>query len=119
MPRSVWFSFYWTKRNKCDILLEKGWNSAMENNYRKIQLDCGLSIDEMVEILNGYQNRKEKVCVEFNGTIFYSDTVTIDNAYVVLTGMSKAEFDEFKDAEEKKIMDSMSDADHPFHMLLN
>lgn len=91
----------------------------MKNNYKKIQIDCGLSIDEMVEILNGYQNRKEKVCVEFNGTIFYSDTVTIDNAYVVLTGMSKAEFDEFKDAEEKKIMDSMSDADHPFHMLLN
>ena len=44
----------------------------MENNYKKIQIDCGLSIDEMVEILNGYQNRKEKVCVEFNGTIFYS-----------------------------------------------
>ena len=81
----------------------------MAQIYKQIQLEPGATIDEMVKVLNDYNSKNEKVCVEFNGVHFYSDTVTIDNPYLALTGKNKEEFETFKSSEEEKIIERLSD----------
>lgn len=44
------------------------------------------------ELLN-YKSKGVLVYTDFNGTILYSDTVTMDDAYLKITGKTKAEFD--------------------------
>ena len=53
-------------------------------------------VEELVE-----KNKKGKlISTNFNGVILYSDTVTMDDAYVSILGKTKREFD---DAEKQRI----------------
>ena len=90
----------------------------MNSKNRMIEVEAR-NIDDMVSELLEYKSRRERVCTVFNGKTIYSDTVSLDGAYLAITGKTKAEFETFKKAEEKKIEERMSDPNHPFHSLLN
>ena len=90
----------------------------MNSKYRMIEVDVR-NIDDMVSELLEYKYRRERVCTVFNEKTIYSDTVSLDGAYLTITGKTKAEFEAFKKAEEKNIEERMSDPNHPFHSLLN
>ena len=60
------------------------------NKYREIEFGLG-NIDSAVKELQSYN---ELVCGSFNGQMLYSDIDDLDSAYVKITGMKKAEFDE-------------------------
>lgn len=78
----------------------------MDKCYEKIQLYAGCSVEDAVKELFTYKERGILACLDFNGTILYSDTVTIDEAYKQITGKTKAEFDktqqDWKKEYEKK-----------------
>lgn len=63
-------------------------------DYKKIDF-WGSRLDEAVTMLQDYNRKGEKVCVEFNGVMLYSDTVTMDSAYLAVTGKTKKEMDEY------------------------
>lgn len=73
-------------------------------NYKEIEFDCGINIEEAVNELLRYKNRNLKVYGSFNGHKLYSDTVTLDNAYKKITGYTKKDYDEKmkKEYEENK-----------------
>lgn len=89
----------------------------MNSKYRMIEVEAR-NIDDMVSELLEYHSRGEMVSTVFNGKTIYSDTVSLDSAYLAITGKTKAEFEEFKMTEEKKIEERMSDPNHPFHSLI-
>lgn len=60
--------------------------------YKEIKF-WGNTIEEAVKELWRYKNEGMLVYTDFNDTILYSDTVTMDNAYLKITGKTKAEFD--------------------------
>lgn len=78
----------------------------MEEKYLKADFRAGYSIEEAVNELLEYKEKGILVCGEFNGTTLYSDTVTLDSAYIEITGKSKAEFDkeqqEWRDDYKRK-----------------
>lgn len=90
----------------------------MSPNYRMIEVEAR-TIDDMVLELLSYNTRGEMVSTEFNEKIFYSDTVTLDGAYLALTGKTKSEFEEYRKVEEQRIENEMSNPNHPFHSLLH
>lgn len=64
-----------------------------KENYK--ELDCiGERLDRVVNTLIEKNNAGEEYYVEFNGNMLYSDTVTMDSAYLAVTGYTKAEHDE-------------------------
>lgn len=63
-----------------------------KNGYREIEGYAGLTIEKAVLKLQRYHEIGEKVFMTFNGTELYSDTVTVDSAYLQITGMTKAEY---------------------------
>ena len=67
--------------------------------YEEIDCCWGYTIDQTVKILKEYNNVGELKYVDFNEHILYSDTVTIDSAYVEITGKTKAEFE----AEQERL----------------
>jgi hypothetical protein len=68
----------------------------MNKNYKKIEFQLGGTIEEAVKELLKYKEKGILACGEFNGTILYSDTITMDGAYKEITGKTKAEFDKMK-----------------------
>ena len=54
----------------------------------------GRDIDYVVNELLEYKENGKSVYVNFNGHKLYSDSVTIDSAYLEITGKTKDEFDE-------------------------
>lgn len=68
--------------------------------HRKIEFSAGITIEQAVKELLEYKEKGELVCGEFNGTTLFSDTVTMDTAYLELTGKTKSEFD--KEQQEWK-----------------
>lgn len=72
----------------------------MEKNYKKIELLAGSSIEAAVTELTKYKNRGEFAYCSFNGHTLYSDSATIDSAYLEIIGKSKAESE--KDLEEHR-----------------
>lgn len=64
----------------------------MEKNYR--ELDEWLSpLERCVERLLQFKEKGELVKYQFNGYWLYSDTVTMDSAFLEVTGKNKADFD--------------------------
>ena len=61
-------------------------------NYREVDF-AGNRLDEVVESLLAAKEKGNLICVEFNGVMLYSDTVTMDGAYKEITGMTKKEND--------------------------
>ncbi len=81
----------------------------MNKNYRKINFAIGSTIEDVVKQLLNYRARGVLVCGDFNGTTLYSDTVSMDEAYLSIIGKTKAEMDkqhkewrENYDKEERK-----------------
>lgn len=77
----------------------------MNKNYEKIDY-VGNTIEQAVNSLLRYNKQGKLICTEFNGTMLYSDTVTMDGAYKSITGKTKAEFDkaqqEWKEEYDRK-----------------
>lgn len=80
----------------------------MENKkYLKMDLLPGTSIEEAVEKLLKYKDKGILRSCEFNGVTLYSDTVTLNDAYLKITGETKEERDrsilKFKDVRDKSV----------------
>ncbi len=63
-----------------------------EVKYRKLDFYYG-GIENFVHLLLKHKEKDELVYADFNGHRFYSDKITMDGAYMELTGKTKAEFD--------------------------
>ena len=59
----------------------------------KIELYPGMDLDKAIEILLEAKKAGVSVYCEFNGHKLYSNNVTIDSAYLEVTGETKAEFE--------------------------
>ena len=76
----------------------------MKKDYRKITLEQGITLNEMVFYLMEYASRGEFVCAEYEGHKFYSDTISMNSAYQKVYGKSYYEImadgqDESEDVE--------------------
>lgn len=60
------------------------------NQYKEIEFGFG-NIESALEELKSYN---ELVCGSFNGQMLYSDTDTLDSAYLKITGKTKRECEE-------------------------
>lgn len=80
----------------------------MFKDYKEIQFAWG-SIEGAVNELLEYRNKDILACIDFNGHLLYSDTVTIDGAYKEITGKTrkehKKEYQEWKENYERKEQD--------------
>jgi hypothetical protein len=65
----------------------------MNKNYKKINFRWGGTLEDAVNELLYYKSQGVLAFGEFNGTSLYSDTVTMDGAYLDVIGETKAEFD--------------------------
>jgi hypothetical protein len=76
-------------------------------NKRYVEIEfLGNTLEDAVNKLLDYKVTGKLVCGEFNGTMLYSDTVTMDDAYKSITGKTKTEFDkaqqEWRDDLERR-----------------
>ena len=62
------------------------------SEYKELYVLAGASIEDVVRDLIVYKKHGLKACAEFNGVMLYSDTVTLDSAYIAITGVTKAEY---------------------------
>ena len=76
----------------------------MKKKYEEIELMYGSNIDDAVKELLTYKSKGKLVCGSYNGTMLYSDTVTLDSAYIEITGKTKAEFDN----DQRKMKDRLN-----------
>lgn len=78
----------------------------MNKQYEEIEFWAGNDVEHAVNKLLEYKNKGKLACGSFNGTMLYSDTVTMDGAYIEITGKTKFELDkshqEWKDNYDKK-----------------
>lgn len=65
----------------------------MNTNYKEIDFNYGARLEECINELLQYKEKGILVYGTFNIHKFYSDTVTMDNAYIKVHGVTKAEFD--------------------------
>ncbi|MGN8647894.1 hypothetical protein ACTNEO_05065 [Gracilibacillus sp. HCP3S3_G5_1] len=65
----------------------------MDKKYGELEFLPGSTIDHVVNELLSYREKGKLAAAKFNGVTLYSDTVTLDLAYLEITGMTKAEFD--------------------------
>lgn len=68
----------------------------------EVKLRAGASIDEAVEILLKHKAEGKQVYCDFNGYKLYSDTVTLDSAYMEITGSTKADYESLQRILEKQ-----------------
>lgn len=74
----------------------------IKNGYTDLGVCIGHTLEQVVNILQ-YENAKGTKCyVDFNGHILYSDTVTMDSAYLEVTGMTKAEYEAYLKAQHEE-----------------
>lgn len=62
------------------------------DQYNEIKLKIGSTIDEAVEKLLACKEKGELAYVNFNGIRLYSDNITMDKAYLLITRMTRSEF---------------------------
>lgn len=65
----------------------------MNKNYKLIHFNCGSDVEEAVNKLLKYKDKGILACGNFNHVTLYSDTVTMDDAYIEIVGETKAELD--------------------------
>lgn len=63
----------------------------MSNQHEQIEVALGSTIDEAVAELLRYKARGKLVYLKFNGISLFSDMVTIDSAYLLITGKTRDE----------------------------
>lgn len=68
----------------------------------EIKLRGGTSIDEAVAILLMHKAEGKQVFCDFNGYKLYSDTVTLDSAYMEITGSTKEDYERSQRVIEKQ-----------------
>ena len=74
----------------------------MEKNY--IELDEWLSpLERCVERLLQFKERGELVKYQFNGHWLYSDIITMDSAYLEITGKNKKDYDKAQEEWKEKL----------------
>ena len=61
---------------------------------KEIRLLAGEDLDDAVKKLLVFKNKGMSVYCNFNGTYLYSDTVTLDSAYIQVCGCTKKIYDE-------------------------
>lgn len=74
----------------------------MEKNYTEI--DFWGTIEEAVIKLHDDIKHGKLTCINFNGHMLYSDTVTMDGAYLEITGMTKAEREKKHEEERQRLI---------------
>jgi hypothetical protein len=76
----------------------------MDKNYKQIDFRAGSSIEQAVDQLIDCNSSGISAFGDFNNVLLYSDTVTMDGAYMAITGYSKADFDKLqqKQADDYK-----------------
>lgn len=80
--------------------------------YKQLEASeiVGCSIEAVVEKLQFLERCGTPTCADFNGHLLYSDTVTIDSAYLEITGMTK----EQRDQAYKRELDELQKKLHDF-----
>ena len=68
---------------------------------REIEVLPGSNLESVVYTLLAAKARGESVYCEFNGHKLYSDTVSMDSAFMEVTGQTKADFDKAQDEWHK------------------
>ena len=72
------------------------------NTYYALPPMAG-NLEYVVNKLLQYKKENIHVCYKFNDTMLFSDTVTIDEAYLEITGMKKSERDKkLKELRDKE-----------------
>ena len=79
----------------------------MNTEYKIIDFDYGCNIESAVNKLLFYKNKGMLASGVFNGVTLYSDTVTLDNAYISITGNTKSE----NDKRQQEWMDNRKKAE--------
>lgn len=74
----------------------------MKKNYTKIDFYWGSLENAVKNLLKCREETGALVCGEFNGHMLYSDTVTMDSAYLEVTGMTKEEFDRKQEEDRQR-----------------
>jgi hypothetical protein len=64
------------------------------NNYKNLDVLVGTTIDSAVQQLLTAKENGILAKVDFNGTELFSDTVTLNNAYLAITGKTKKQSDQ-------------------------
>ena len=85
------------RMSKFKTLLLKGEIKMKKYENREF---WGMQLSRVVEELVELNKKGKLISTNFNGVILYSDTVTMDDAYVSILGKTKREFD---DAEKQRI----------------
>ncbi|GGP16259.1 hypothetical protein [Oceanobacillus neutriphilus] len=67
----------------------------MAKVYSKVDFTPGDTIESAVNQLLEHKDKGELAYGVFNGVRLHSDTVTMDEAYKEITGMTKADFCEY------------------------
>lgn len=81
-------------------------DADMEAGYAVVTPRLGSSLETVVNKLHEMHSRGLRAFVRFNHCKFYSDTVTMDGAYLEATGQTKVERDAQIASYEKKIEES-------------
>lgn len=77
--------------------------------YEELKIDFGTDLEDAVDELLYLKNQGKKAFCEFNGVVLDSETVTMDSAFLMITGRTKAEIDliEKKKQKEKILLDAI------------
>ena len=73
-----------------------------KEGYHELTTYAGMTIEGAVAVLRYYHTHGCKACMEFNGTYLYSDAITVDSAYLAVTGKTKIEYDLHVKAEHDR-----------------
>ncbi|WP_206459395.1 hypothetical protein [Anaerovorax sp. IOR16] len=75
----------------------------MNKKYKEIDFIIGNTIEQAVNELLYYKRQGILACGTFNGHVLYSDTVSMDSAYLEIIGKTKNQFElEQKERREKQ-----------------
>lgn len=84
----------------------KGSDNTVNKEYKEIDIWVN-TIEQCVYLLQEYKEKGKLVKYNFNGHWLYSDTVTMDSAYLEITGRNKADFDKFQKEQREKLIADM------------
>lgn len=63
----------------------------MTEKHREVMFKLGENLEGVVNLLLSFKNKGILAKGDFNGTMLYSDTIDMDQAYMEIVGMSKEE----------------------------
>jgi len=75
-------------------------NKEIRKGFRELSGGYGWNLEDVARVLIFANENGDKVCIDFNCDMLYSDTTTIGSAYQKVLGMS---MDEHKKEVEKEL----------------